>query len=114
MTSPQPSPSGEQVQAHTPSPWHVSYDGCIANAQGHHVCAFLWDSFKEFNDSPRNKADARLIAAAPDLLAALEGLVRVSGYRHMDADGLAREAELGNGFAPYLIAARAAIARATT
>ena len=58
-------------------------------------------------------ANARLIAAAPDLLAALTILLRHSGYRQMTDAELELEHRLGNGFAPILLQARAAIAKAT-
>lgn len=45
---------------HTPGPWVVNYEGDVRGADGRTV--------------PWTKDDARLIAAAPDLLAALEGL----------------------------------------
>jgi hypothetical protein len=58
-------------------------------------------------------ANARLIAAAPELLEALTILVAHSGYANMTDEGLRREADLGNGFAPTLLKARAAIEKAT-
>jgi hypothetical protein len=55
---------------HAPAPWKICYDGQIDAADGSFVCAFRWDSSKEFSDGS-NAATARLIAAAPELLAAL-------------------------------------------
>lgn len=63
------------------------------------------------------RANARLIAAAPDLLAALIGLLpqtftgnpsRAEEVAHWE-----RERDLGNGNAPFVLAAFAAIAAAT-
>lgn len=56
---------------HTPGPWATyingGKDGWIANAEGDLIaCAVRDDTMA---------ANARLIAAAPDLLAALQGLV---------------------------------------
>lgn len=56
---------------YTAGPWTICYDGQIDGADGHSVCHFQWDSFKEFNDSPNNKANAHLIAAAPELFVEL-------------------------------------------
>lgn len=57
------------MSEHTPGPWSLYYDGTIyGNKDEEVVCSFDWSSFKEFNDSPRLKATARLIAAAPELL----------------------------------------------
>lgn len=76
---------------HTPGPWSVSptkHRTIIASAQGFHVAAM----------DDVSPADAALIAAAPDLLAALQEMLKYAeGFE--DAD--------------HVIDARAAIARAT-
>lgn len=56
------------MSGHTPGPWHV-------NASGD-VCAWFNDrlTFVATVNCAREEADARLIAAAPTLLAALEGM----------------------------------------
>lgn len=56
---------------HTPGPWITSYDGSINTDAGTFICGFRWDSYKEFTEG-NNSANARLIAAAPDMLEALE------------------------------------------
>lgn len=56
---------------HTPGPWSLCYDGQIDGPKGEFICAFRWDTYGEFKES-NNAATARLIAAAPDLLASLE------------------------------------------
>lgn len=66
-----PSKTEDGFVAHTPGPWTLCYDGQIDGPKGYCVCRFEWSSFKEFNDSPMDKANARLITAAPDLLEAL-------------------------------------------
>ena len=56
------------MSKHTPGPWKVSSSGNdIENAYGAGVCALYADESSE--------ANARLIAAAPELLEALERLV---------------------------------------
>jgi hypothetical protein len=62
------------MNQHIAAPWTLHYDGQIDGPNGETVCRFSWDSFKEFNDDPKAKATARLIVAAPDMLAALEAL----------------------------------------
>lgn len=64
--------STKDTKTFTPGPWTLCYDGEIDGADGRTVCWFSWDSFKEFNDDETLKANAHLIAAAPELLAALE------------------------------------------
>ncbi len=62
---------------HTPGPWSLDYDTL---AGGHIlVCTSDYGIAKVYDEEPgsrgMNMANARLIAAAPDLLAALQGLV---------------------------------------
>jgi hypothetical protein len=64
-----------------------------------------------------NEANARLIAAAPELLEALRGLLPVTftgnPTRAEEVAHWTREHELGNGGAAAVLAAYAAIAKAT-
>ena len=61
---------GETMSKHTPGPWKLSRDGNdIENADGAGVCAMYADE-----TAPANAA---LIAAAPDLLEALERALAV-------------------------------------
>lgn len=60
-----------------PAPWRLCYDGQIDAADGTFVCRFKLDSFGKFTES-NNAATARLIAAAPDLLEALKGLLEAN------------------------------------
>lgn len=60
---------------HAPAPWLICYDGQIDAADGSLVCRFGWHSAKEFRDDTRDRHTARLIAAAPDLLAALKAIL---------------------------------------
>lgn len=87
--------------SHTPGPWRVIYfpstDGAeriMASANTEIVCG-------AFRGQPISVQNAYLIAAAPDLLEALEGLVRIASL-HSDE----------YSFEPELSAANAAIAKA--
>jgi hypothetical protein len=60
------------TQKHTPGPWHVGLKpGPIVYSEHGEQVANL---FEPLIDEKENKANARLIAAAPDLLAALKEL----------------------------------------
>ena len=92
---------------HTPGPWRI--ENVASSPYGQLRIASTRQPLRE--DEPNvasgiyNPADARLIAAAPELLAALEAFAE--HYR-------GRENQLGNGFAFQWLqtTARAAIARA--
>ena len=56
------------MKTHTPGPWHTQ--GCTIYA-GKNRVAQTWDTCDDL-PTPTMEADADLIAAAPDLLAALE------------------------------------------
>ena len=53
---------------HTPGPWHINAPASVVSIDGLHVC----DVNGYGATDERKQADARLISAAPDLLAALE------------------------------------------
>ena len=112
-----------QETKHTPGPWTVDmkYIGkmwtdsiSVADADGGHV-AHLTRGYEgdENGDGCPSFANARLIAAAPDLLDALIDLLPAAGFDNMDITSLEREKSLGNGSARLIINARAAIAKAT-
>lgn len=71
---------------HTPGPWHYEMDGfqiSIGDESTRHdylkhdrTVAVIRDN------SAHAEADARLIAAAPDLLEALEGMIEKPGQAH--------------------------------
>lgn len=81
------------MSAHSPGPW------LTANA-GTRVIDTTGDPIAQVWEDPPGRANARLIAAAPDLLAALQKMVS-------DWQGYCEETE------PSMVAARAAIAKAT-
>lgn len=72
---------------HTPGPWHVDPDprpdmewnNHIYGADGMAVCFMAHSDGK---DDERDEANARLIAAAPDLLSALEAVEQAYSNRH--------------------------------
>lgn len=107
---------------HTPGPWVVECDGKgrpaainapsdagIPGAVGHVV---RWRGIG-FPSSKTADANARLISAAPDLLAALQELLPHCGWRNLTDDELRWESYQGNGMAPIIRRARAAIFKAT-
>lgn len=85
------------MSKHTPGPWNIDKDdsgnGVSANVNGsrYWITGVIQEPGKEFSD----EANARLIAAAPDLLEALQNIVE---------SGLSTS---------RISAARAAIAKAT-
>lgn len=93
---------------HTPGPWHAKELSEpmgieISNAAtGAHVC-YVRDLFGDVDDVQR--VNARLIAAAPDLLAELQSFV--------DRWGKYPKPPTGDDLKIYLDNARAAVARAT-
>lgn len=82
------------MKKHAPGPW-LEFGGRIESPNGETVCVMpVWKP--ELLNAP----NARLIAAAPDLLGALEGLMSLYG-RTNDEDAT-----------DELLAARAAVAKA--
>ena len=77
----------EQTAAsHTPGPWRAFQDAesCdVIAPDGYHVASV--EPCNSVNPEAEQAANARLIAAAPDLLAALE---QIAGYPHSDGIGL--------------------------
>lgn len=66
-------------KSHSPGPWQVVNDPCngidIKDAAGRTLAA-IWDRTGDDEPVPTAPADARLITAAPELLAALRDLSR--------------------------------------
>ena len=79
---------------HTPGPWHIDFDGQIStkptetDRYSRRICSLPWDSHIEFNQEP-NKSNARLIAAGPELLNALE-MVRSVLCRPIDREAYSK------------------------
>ncbi len=64
--------------SHTPGPWKVfdaMVDGETYGIDGADGTAVVYYGFRDTEDGIRKKADAFLIAAAPELLQALEAIV---------------------------------------
>ena len=75
---------------HTPGPWRVKHKAKLGWAgvltqEGDIIADIVVDG-QDFRDPEQALDDARLIAAAPDLLAALERLERLSGSAMMTDD----------------------------
>ena len=90
---------------HTPGPWEIRRVGIakdlpVVTSAEHDVCEMRYNT----NGRLRLENNARLIAAAPELLAALKGIV---GYYDGDM-----KASAGTLVDTYLPQARAAIAKA--
>jgi len=76
--------------AHTPGPWKVKHKPHLAiyGPNGHLVALVQVPCGWDFN------ANARLIAAAPEILAALEMLLEDGTFKHMGAAALTARALL--------------------
>ena len=106
---------------HTPGPWHVGNgdvfaDGTAASDFDDRViCAIGKSGFRSHEyapvqaHKPEGQANARLIAAAPDLLNALQGVMDILGRPQINASGMGAEWDY---VGPRVAAARAAIAKA--
>lgn len=72
------------LQGHTPGPWHVETEpqGCEGQYTQYTIQPRIADVFYM---NQTGEANARLIAAAPDLLAALERVIR-SQWASIDHD----------------------------
>ncbi len=98
--------------SHTPGPWHCGTlretginAGIDVDADNNSNLALVHHEPLD-RDSGETKANARLIAAAPDLLAALEGLLAdIAEYQTIN--------KLGGEKNHWQVQARAAIAKAT-
>ena len=89
---------------HTPGPWAARYHEST-DSYTIHVAGRSWESYAvaEVSDCVQDEANARLIAAAPDLLAALERIEPILSRMYG-----AQAADL-----PPVQIVRAAIAKAT-
>ena len=79
---------------HTPGPWQVNSrdDHQVCDCDGERRgCSPIAQIVRRFDDATTRRANARLIAAAPELLAALQALIdrglehRLSGFPEVDA-----------------------------
>lgn len=67
-------PIARAESGHTPGPWHTRRDGggwlIVGPTPRPDDCVRLWCVARTISDEPEDAPNARLIAAAPDLLAA--------------------------------------------
>ena len=101
-----PNRSKQQQPTHTPGPWRVGrkLSNCVVvTAEGKDIGTV---SINKYTDNAINEANARLIATAPELLAALKTLV---GLLDVQADEME---EAGIAILPEREAARAIIDKA--
>jgi hypothetical protein len=92
------------MNQHTQGPWSFKTNWCdmVASDEGV-ICIIMEDNEKGINRTKLvNRANARLIAASPDLLEALESLIAMD-----DADGMGVD-----GWEKRFNVARAAVSRA--
>ena len=91
------------MSKHTPGPWKANFaiSGSVYIFGGDRNFASVFD---EWQDEANQEANASLIAAAPDLLAALQAIVK--SLVDQDDEGMIEHAQ-------QMIDARAAIAKAT-
>lgn len=80
----------EAGQMHTPSPWAVNPLNAQVDAFDGAVCQLLWPT--ELRSEAETEANARLIAAAPDLLEALRQMVQAfditsDHFEEVEVDG---------------------------
>ncbi len=80
--------SEKRENAYTAGPWHLDEDGWIVNeAEDFAIC--LIDGSREMHElDPLDQANARLIAAAPQMLEALKFFVLAIGGRVHSIDAL--------------------------
>jgi len=64
---------GDTVKNHTPGPWEAHENGHIYAEERANAVARIFENY--YHRDGEANANARLIAAAPDMLAALEGVV---------------------------------------
>jgi len=65
------------AQKHTPGPWELDEEGDTIRADGEFVTRISKSRYHDDRDDPEAQANARLIAAAPELLEALNNAAQV-------------------------------------
>lgn len=100
------------MNKHTPGPWSIKRGTItweIVSESEYVGRVYSTSRSEDISDDAEGVANAALIAAAPDLLAALRGVIRSAAYESGQAEPSLRELTVG---IKYLDAARAAIAKA--
>lgn len=98
---------------HTPGPWHVEHP---FQEEGIYItCSETTELVAKIYPSPNAESYAKLIAAAPELLEALQALLNTASVGDIERLGKAEFAAHGQIFKNYqkVLDARAAIAKAT-
>jgi hypothetical protein len=90
------------VSKFTPGPWKLGRCGQILGEDGEFICSARKRNITQYQKSPTEKANAALIAAAPELYEALEFMAKV--YRN--------ERGLDGAFDSCLTLAEKALAKA--
>ena len=93
--------------AHTPGPWQVFYMPASSDTDDEHHFALVANKNKSTFDE--NNSNARLMAAAPDLLEALQRLMPILNRAESNASGNPEWEDVSG----RVNKARAAIAKAT-
>lgn len=90
---------------HTPGPWKAVFRPVADkwDIRAHDGQLFLFESYG-FESSSEEKANAKLIASTPDLLEALQSLLKIADQYNM---------ETSEDWAPYMEQAETAINKAT-
>jgi hypothetical protein len=119
------------MSEHTPGPWrvlnhasgHVGFIAVVAGERTHICDVFPYGTRASTAGLDEHLANARLIAAAPDLLAALKEAVRIAELARLEWDGAPNGMRAGKllialaggcpGYRPDIDAIHAAIAKAT-
>jgi len=97
---------------HTPAPWYWSDN--VPDAPENYCTIVDADGFTIADPSPMSEADARLIAAAPELLTALQNCVNVlSMALPLFGDESSDDQDSRDEVESVLDTARAALAKAT-
>jgi hypothetical protein len=99
------------MSKHTPGPWEPKTNTQFKWVESpfHTVCVFYqWNSDGSFSESTDAEANARLIAAAPEMIAALEMIVAA----HAKSVPLMGQGMLNQQKEDWLKAAIAALAKA--
>jgi hypothetical protein len=94
---------------HTPGPWEASRWRVCGRIDTDRICVICDTAHNAKSRTPENEANARLIAAAPDLLAACQQLLKDFNQLWLDTTDGEHGEPLDQG--PNM--ARAAIAKAT-
>lgn len=85
MSERKPTEVSQPTQAHTPAPWSVS---ATENDYGH--VSYLIDVGHRWQPQAEHDANARLIAAAPELLAAAKAMASEGDYCEGDCSDARR------------------------